>query len=30
MATIGTGAGGRGGGRRQMNHELPLVPFIDF
>ena len=30
MATIGTGAGGRASGRRQMNHELPLVPFIDF
>jgi biopolymer transport protein ExbD len=28
MATIGTGAGQRG--TRQTNHELPLVPFIDF
>lgn len=30
MATIGTGAGARGNGRRPMNHDLPLVPFIDF
>lgn len=28
MATIGTGAGQRG--VRRTNHELPLVPFIDF
>jgi biopolymer transport protein ExbD len=28
MATIGTGPGR--GGRRELNHELALVPFIDF
>ncbi len=30
MAGIDTGGGGGGHGRRSVNQELPLVPFIDF
>jgi len=30
MAGIDTGGGGGHGGRRTSNHEIPLIPFIDF
>ena len=29
MATISAGGGGHGGGKRALDHEIPLVPFID-
>lgn len=30
MAGIDSGGGGGGHGRRNTNHEIPLIPFIDF
>ena len=30
MAGIDTGGGGGGHGKRATNHEIPLIPFIDF